>query len=91
MSRSYWRSYEKPRQLTEKEVFVMSNRRRLAWIEDGYVCIDAGGTEVYDIRQSDFDDWKKALAWVNHLSRKTWFTTDHLRALLSTINAPFLG
>jgi hypothetical protein len=68
----------------------VSNRRDLAWIEDGYVCIDAG-SEVYDIRQSDFQDWKTAIAWINHFSRKTWFTTDHLRALLSVINAPLLG
>jgi len=68
----------------------MNNKTPLVWIEKGYICIYAD-PHRYDIEQSQFDDWRTAIAWINHLSEKSWFTVNHLRALLSVINAPFLG
>jgi hypothetical protein len=58
-------------------------------LDRGYVVIPDGG-EGYDIPLAVFQDHTRALGWLHHLSRKVWFTTDHLRELLAVTGAPYL-
>lgn len=63
-------------------------RAPLVWIEDGFFIVRDERTPGmrYDFRCKGAGE---ALAWVEHLSEKSWITTEHLQQFASLAIAAF--